>query len=139
MNDDAPATWWTAMLRRPWIRALVVAAGAAVVLLLVAEIVELLPMPPTEYGGAALLALAAFILYGLLWRGPIATAGLTWLGVEGGLLFVAVITGPGAAGWGALIIYATEAGFAAAFGAFVGSWVRSAIGASVDVDDVETP
>lgn len=126
-TPGTPTTWWGAMMRRTWIRSLVIAGGAAVVLFLVAQAVGRLPGDATDYGGGALLALSAFVLYGLLWHGPVATAGLTWLGVEGGLILVAVVTGPGDPGWGALLIYATEAGFATAFGAFVGSWVRTAL------------
>ncbi len=123
----APATWWGAMLRHTAVRATVIAVGAALVLLAVAGILERLSMGPTQYGSGALLVLAGFILYGLLWRGPVATAGLTWIGVEAGILLAAVVTGPGEAGWGPLVIYATEAGFVAAFAAFVGSWVRTAL------------
>lgn len=126
-GGGAPVTWWGAMMRRTWLRSLVIAGGASVVLFLVAEAVERLPAGPTEYGAAALVALGTFVLYGFLWRGPLATAGLTWLGVEAGLLLVGVVTGPGEPGWGALLIYATEAGFVSAFGTFVGSWVRTAM------------
>jgi hypothetical protein len=127
-DEGVPSgTWLEELERHAAARATVVAVGAATVLLFLV----LVQVAYEAWTGRAIPVLVvawalplAYVAFGLLWRRPMATAGLVWLGAEAALLVELLVVGPGGAPVGQFLLNATSSGFIAAFGAFVGVWLR---------------